>query len=112
MICSVCNRHLASEDTHTITIKNGIDDRKYIHNHFILCPACYSNFKYHLEIIGTPIEGPEDRDDIEWTDKSLNDKYCREHPDTRYKNVIHDTEWDRTHPAPGYENSVNNNPDA
>lgn len=96
MICSVCNRHLASEDTHTITIKNGIDDRKYIHNHFILCPMCYSNFKYHLEIIGTPIEGPEDRDDIDWSDD----------------NIIHDTEWDRTHPAPGYENGIHNNPDA
>lgn len=91
MICSVCNRRIASEYTHTITIKNGIDDRKYIHNHFTLCPACYSNFKYHLEIIGTPIEGPEDRDDIERS---------------------HDTEWDRTHPAPGYENGVHNNPDA
>ena len=96
MICSVCNRRLASEDSHTINIKNGIDDRKYIHNHFILCPMCYSNFKYHLEIIGTPIEGPEDRDDIEWSDD----------------NIIHDTEWDRTHPAPGYENGVHNNPDA
>lgn len=87
MICSVCNRRIASEDTHTITISNGVDDRKYIHNHFALCPACYSNFKYHLEIIGTPIEGPEDRDDIEWPDESLNDKYCREHPDTRQKNA-------------------------
>ena len=96
MICSVCNRRIASEDTHTITIKNGIDDRKYIHNHFTLCPMCYSNFKYHLEIIGTPIEGPEDRDDIEWLDD----------------NVIHDTEWDRTHPSPGYENGAHNNPDA
>ncbi len=71
MICSVCNRHLASEDAHTITIKNGIDYRKYIHNHFILCPMCYSNFKYHLEIIGTPIEGPEDRDDIDWPEMEL-----------------------------------------
>lgn len=92
MICSICNCRLSSEDTHTITISNGIDDRKYIHNHFVLCPTCYSNFKYHLEVVGTPIEGPEDRDDIEWPDE----------------NVSHDTEWDRTHPAPGYEY---NNPD-
>lgn len=89
MICSICNRQLYSEDSHTITIKNGVDYRKYIHNHLILCPRCYSNFKYILEGIGTPIEGPEDRDDIEWTDD----------------NVSHDTEWDRTHPAPGYENA-------
>lgn len=92
MICSICNCRLASEDAHTITISNGVDDRKYIHNHFILCPTCYSNFKYQLEVTGTPIEGPEDRDDIEWPDD----------------NVSHDTEWDRTHPAPGYEH---NNPD-
>lgn len=64
MICSICNCRLTSEDTHTITISNGVDDRKYIHNHFILCPTCYSNFKYKLEVAGTPIEGPEDRDDI------------------------------------------------
>lgn len=88
MICSICNCRLSSEDTRTITISNGIDDRKYIHNHFVLCPTCYSNFKYHLEIVGTPIEGPEDRDDIEWPD-----------------DVSHDTEWDRTHPAPGYEHA-------
>lgn len=87
MICSICNCRLDSEDTHTITISNGVDDHKYIHNHFVLCPTCYSNLKYQLEIAGTPIEGPEDRDDIEWPDD----------------NVIHDTEWDRTHPAPGYE---------
>lgn len=92
MICSICNRRVASEDTHTITISNGVDDRKYIHNHFVLCPTCYYNFKYHLEVVGTPIEGPEDRDDIEW-------------PDEKHS---HDTEWDRTHPAPGYEY---NNPD-
>ena len=87
MICSVCDRRLASEDTHTITIKNGIDDRKYIHNHFILCPMCYSNFKYHLEIIGTPIEGPEDRDDIDWSHETLNNLLCRAHPDVRQKNA-------------------------
>lgn len=87
MICSICNCRLASEDTHTIVIANGIDDRKYIFNRFYLCPTCYSNLKYQLEIVGTPIEGPEDRDDIEWPDD----------------NVIHDTEWDRTHPAPGYK---------
>lgn len=87
MICSICNCRVASEDTHTITISNGVDDRNYIHNHFILCPTCYSNFKYKLEVAGTPIEGPEDRDDIKWPD---------------------DAEWDRTHPAPGYEH---NNPD-
>lgn len=91
MICSICNCRLASEDTHTITISDGVDDRKYIHNHFVLCPTCYSIFKYQLEIAGTPIEGPEDRDDIKWPD-----------------NIIHDTEWDRTNPAPGYER---NNPD-
>ena len=87
MICSVSDRRLASEDTHTITIKNGIDDRKYIHNHFTLCPACYSNFKYHLEIIGTPIEGPEDRDDIDWSHETLNNLLCRAHPDVRQKNA-------------------------
>ena len=86
-ICSICNCRLTSEDTHTITISNGVDDRKYIHNHFILCPTCYSNFKYQLEVAGTPIEGPEDRDDIKWPD---------------------DAEWDRTHPTPVYEH---NNPD-
>ena len=92
MICSICNCRLASEDTHTIVIANGIDNRKYIFNRFYLCPDCYSDFKYRLEVTGTPIEGPEDRDDIKWPDD----------------NIIHDTEWDRTHPAPGYEH---NNPD-
>ena len=64
MICSICNRRLACEDTHTIVIANGIDERKYIFNRFYLCPDCYSDFKYRLEVTGTPIEGPEDRDDI------------------------------------------------
>ena len=89
MICSICNCRLASEDTHTIVIANGIDDRKYIFNRFYLCQDCYSDFKYRLEVTGTPIEGPEDRDDIKWPDD----------------NIIHDTEWDRTHPAPGYEHA-------
>lgn len=89
MICSICNRRVASEDTHTIVIANGIDDRKYIFNRFYLCPDCYSDFKYRLEVTGTPIEGPEDRDDIKWPDD----------------NIIHDTEWDRTHPATGYEHA-------
>lgn len=71
MICSICNLRLTSEDSHTITIKNGVDYHKYIHNHFILCPRCYSNVKYILESIGTPIEGPEDRDDIEWSESEL-----------------------------------------
>lgn len=92
MICSICNRRVASEDTHTIVIANGIDERKYIFNRFHLCQTCYSDFKYRLEVTGTPIDGPEDRVDIEWPDD----------------NVSHDTEWDRTHPAPGYEH---NNPD-
>lgn len=111
MICSICNRQLYSEDSHTITIKNGVDYRKYIHNHLILCPRCYSNFKYILEGIGTPIEGPEDRDDIEWPDETLNDKFGCTHPYTgcvhtsRDDDDSHDTEWDRTHPAPGYEHA-------
>lgn len=92
MICSICNRRVACEDTHTIVLANGIDSCKYIYNRFNLCPNCYSDFKYRLEATGTPIEGPEDRDDIKWPDD----------------NVSHDTEWDRTHPAPGYEH---NNPD-
>lgn len=87
MICSICNCRLSSEDTHTIVIANGIDGRKYIYNRFNLCPGCYSDFKYRLEVAGTPIEGPEDRDDIKWPD---------------------DAEWDRMRPAPGYEH---NNPD-
>lgn len=99
MICSICNCRLASEDTHTIVIANGIDCCKYIYNRFNLCPNCYSNFKYQLEVSGTPIEGPEDRDDIEWPDDEW---YCA-HPAPS-----HDTEWDRTHPAPEYER---NNPD-
>lgn len=64
MICSVCNRQVTREDTHTIDIKNGVNYRDYIHNHFILCPTCYSNFKYLLEVSGTPIDGPEDIDNI------------------------------------------------
>lgn len=100
MICSICNRQLYSEDSHTITIKNGVDYRKYIHNHFILCPTCYSNFKYQLEVAGTPIEGPEDRDYIKWPDDA---EWDRTHPAPS-----HDTEWDRTHPAPEYKR---NNPD-
>lgn len=87
MICSICDRQLYSEDSHTITIKNGVDYRKYIHNHLILCPRCYSNFKYILEGIGTPIEGPEDRDDIDWPDETLNDKFCRTHPYTGCKHA-------------------------
>lgn len=82
MICSICNCRLSSEDTHTITISNGVDDRKYIHNHFVLCPTCYSNFKYQLKVAGTPIEGPEDRDDIDWPDETLNDKFGHTHPYT------------------------------
>lgn len=87
MICSICDRQLYSEDSHTITIKNGVDYHKYIHNHLILCPRCYSNFKYILEGIGTPIEGPEDRDDIDWPDETLNDKFCRTHPYTGCKHA-------------------------
>ena len=86
MICSICNCRLSSEDTHTIVIANGIDCRKYIYNRFNLCPNCYSDFKYRLEVTGTPIEGPEDRDDIKWPDD----------------------EWYCAHPAPEYER---NNPD-
>lgn len=104
MICSICNRQLYSEDSHTITIKNGVDYRKYIHNHLILCPRCYSNFKYILEGIGTPIEGPEDRDDIEWPELELTGMPI-EAPTDRDDNVIHDDEWARTHPAPGYEHA-------
>lgn len=82
MICSICNCRLASEDTHTIVIANGIDGCKYIYNRFNLCPNCYSDFKYRLEATGTPIEGPEDRDDIKWPDETLNDKFGRTHPYT------------------------------
>lgn len=89
MICYVCNRQVASKDTHIIYIKNGVNYSDYIHNHFILCPTCYSNFKYILEVFGTSIEGPEDTNLIEYPGKT----------------VIHDTEWDSTHPAPGYENA-------
>lgn len=100
MICSICNCRLASEDTHTIVIANGIDCRKYIYNRFNLCPGCYSDFKYRLAVTRTPIEGPEDRDDIKWPDDA---EWDRTHPAHS-----HDTEWDRTHPAPEYKR---NNPD-
>lgn len=67
MKCSTCNNWI-DENAHTVTIKNGIDYRSYIYNHFILCPKCYNNLKYSLEINNTPIEGPEDRPDIRWQD--------------------------------------------
>ena len=66
MVSSICNSYITSEESHTVTIKNGVDYHEYVYNHFILCPKCYQNVKYQLEIAGTPIEGPEDRDDIDW----------------------------------------------
>lgn len=38
MICSICNFRVASEDTHTIVIANGIDECKYIFQSFLSLP--------------------------------------------------------------------------
>lgn len=115
MICSICNCQVISKDAHTIDIKNGVDYHDYVHNHFILCPSCYYNLKYQLEIAGTPIEGPEDLDDIKndfpelikrLVKASTNVEQTKDIIEYPGKTVIHhDTEWDRTHPAPGYENA-------